>query len=110
VTPSEHVDPSQVWEISVNLPPELLGNIVERVAAIVLAQLGDRDDERWPAAMNIETAAQYLDSPPERLRKLIARRAIPFVQEAPGCAIRLLRDDLDEWLRAQRVSSRRGAA
>lgn len=79
----------------------------ERMAAALAHHAADRDGDTWPAAMNIETAATYTDSSPERLRKLVARRRIPFVQEAPSCAIRFLRADLDEWLREQRVDARR---
>jgi excisionase family DNA binding protein len=55
-----------------------------------------------PEWMNVETAAAYLDCTPERLRKLIARREIPFHQEAPGCRIFFRRQELDEWMTASR--------
>jgi excisionase family DNA binding protein len=78
--------------------------IVERLRA----ELGDEiraqvraeiEAAAWPAWMSIETAARYLDCTPERIRKLIARRSIPFSQEAPGCRIFLSKTDLDEWMR-----------
>jgi excisionase family DNA binding protein len=81
----------------------------QRVTELLLAERADRDGEGWPAALNIETAARYLDSSPERLRKLVAARRIPFVQEASGCAVRFLRADLDEWLREHRHEARRSS-
>jgi excisionase family DNA binding protein len=58
--------------------------------------------EPWPEWMNVETAAAYLDSSVERLRKLVARRQIPFVQEGPGCRVFFRRSDLDAWMEKQR--------
>lgn len=60
----------------------------------------------WPEWQSIATAARYLDVPAERLRKLVARRAIPYSQEAVGCRISFSRYDLDDWMRSQRSGVR----
>jgi excisionase family DNA binding protein len=52
--------------------------------------------------MNTSTAARYLDVSPERVRKLQARREIPFAQEAPGCRVSFSRRELDAWMRTFR--------
>jgi excisionase family DNA binding protein len=68
----------------------------------LLAELrADREATVWPAWMNVTTAARYLDMPVERIRKLVARKAIPFVQEGPGCRLAFDRKAIDTWMRAQ---------
>ena len=65
----------------------------------LLAELHrDQQGATWPEWMSVETAARYLDMPVERIRKLIARRAIPFAQEGSGCRIFFSRHDLDDWM------------
>ena len=61
--------------------------------------------EPWPRWMSAETAASYLDCSVERLRKLVARRQIPFAQEGRGCRLEFSRDDLDEWMRSRRIEA-----
>jgi len=48
--------------------------------------------------MNVATCARYLDVSPERVRKLVATRRIPYSQEAPGCRVFFRRSELDEWM------------
>lgn len=86
----------------VELSAEAVEDIARRAAEIVLAEV-DGDRGGWPEWMAVETAASYLDSSPERVRKLIARRQIPFVQQGAGCRIFLGRRDLDEWMRQGRT-------
>jgi excisionase family DNA binding protein len=62
--------------------------------------------ERWPEWMAIETAARYLDVSPQRLRKLVSRREIPFHQEDKGCRILFRRGDLDDWMSTFHVPAR----
>lgn len=91
-------------ELTFSLPAEVVEAIAERAAEIVLARLGDgRESERWPDWMSVETAARYLDVSPERVRKLVARREIPFSQEAKGCRVFLRRSDLDAWMDGYRA-------
>jgi excisionase family DNA binding protein len=74
--------------------------------AIALALPHTPEREPWPHWMSTETAAAYLDCSVERVRKLVARRQIPFAQEGHGCRLEFSRDDLDEWMRSRRVAAR----
>jgi excisionase family DNA binding protein len=81
-----------------------LASFVEAIAERVLARLADRDNgDAWPEWMSIPTAARYLDVSPERVRKLIARHALPAHREAPGCRVFLRRRDLDATMEALRT-------
>ena len=60
----------------------------------------------WPEWMAIETAASYLDVSPQRLRKLVSRREIPFHQEDKGCRVLFRRGDLDDWMSSFHVPAR----
>jgi excisionase family DNA binding protein len=73
---------------------ELVEAIAARAAEIVVERL-QVGQQSWPEWMGIETAAQYLDVSPERLRKLQARRRLPFHQEGPGCRVFFRRSELD---------------
>jgi excisionase family DNA binding protein len=93
--------------VSVTVTVELNGVAVpmtldDDALAVIAAQLG-RDRDAWPEWMSVETASRYLDAPVERLRKLQARRAIPYHQEGPGCRVFFRRADLDGWMEAQRT-------
>jgi excisionase family DNA binding protein len=77
--------------------------LAARVAALEATTPADTG---WPEWMNLETAAAYLDSSPERIRKLVARREIPYHQEAPGCRLSFKRHDLDQHMRTQRIEPR----
>lgn len=92
-------------EVSLALDDALIGSIAERVAKLLAPE---RDDEAgaWPEWMNIETLARYLDCSPQRIRKLVARREIPFAQEAAGCRISFCRRSIDEWLRDSEIPHR----
>ncbi len=79
-------------------PVELDQVALDAVAAAMPAPI-----EPWPQWMTVETAARYLDVSPGRLRKLVARRQVPFAQEGKGCRLNFSRDDLDQWMRAQRT-------
>jgi excisionase family DNA binding protein len=82
----------------------------DALGVIAAAIDGPTDDPVWPVWMNLKTAACYLDMSPERLRKLVARREIPFTQEAPGCRVFFSRSDLDAWMRASAQARREGHA
>jgi excisionase family DNA binding protein len=62
----------------------------------------------WPGWMSVDTASRYLDCPVERVRKLVARREIPFAQEGPGCRIFFNRSDLDRWMSGFQQAARGG--
>ena len=88
--------------IEVTFPPEVVEQLVDVVVERVLDELRERDPGGWPQWMSADTASRYLDVSVERVRKLIARREIPFVQEAPGCRVFLGRHDLDAWMEKMR--------
>jgi len=80
--------------LALAVPEELIEEIAERAAQIVVERMG-LESQTWPQWMSVETAAKYLDVSPERLRKLQARRLLPFHQEGPGCRVFFRRTDLD---------------
>jgi excisionase family DNA binding protein len=81
-----------------------LGPLLDHLRTVLREQLLTElraDSQRWPEWMSVETAAHYLDVSPERVRKLQARRAIPFQQEDVGCRVFFARRQLDDWMRSQ---------
>jgi excisionase family DNA binding protein len=90
----------------VALPDEVLEAIISAVTERVLVRLEPALGDLWPAWMSVDTAARYLDVSPERVRKLIARREIPFYQEAPGCRVLFQRAELDGWMTSFQQPSR----
>lgn len=88
-----------------------LGALADRLRDELRAELratvrAEIEAAAWPEWQSIATAARYLDVSPERLRKLVARRAIPFHQEDVGCRISFRRRDLDDWMSGQRREPR----
>ena len=85
---------------------ELLGRladlVVERLAARSQAQQSDPVEE-W---LDTRRAADYLGVHRDTIRKLAAERTIPTHQDAPGCKLYFRRDELDEWRRSSRPTSR----
>jgi excisionase family DNA binding protein len=92
--------------VLLELPSDGLEAVAKRAAEIVIEQLETHAGDAWPGWMGVETAARYLDVSPERVRKLIARREIPFAQEAAGCRVFLRREWLDSWLMAMAQTPR----
>jgi len=93
---------------SIEIPDSILDAIAAAVAARALELLGAQlEQEAWPEWMSGEKAAKYLDVSAERLRKLQARRQIPFHQEAPGCRVFFRRRDLDDWMSRSQEPARR---
>jgi excisionase family DNA binding protein len=72
-----------------------LGVLVERVAAALAARLEAPASSPW---LDVNGAASYLACSRERVRKLVARKEVPFHQEGPGSRIFFNRGELDEWL------------
>jgi excisionase family DNA binding protein len=70
------------------------------LAAIAEAASSAQPEEQWPQWMSITTAARYLDVSVQRLRKLVATKQIPFVQEGYACRLFFSRTDLDDWMRS----------
>ena len=48
--------------------------------------------------LDVDMASTYLACSPERIRKLVGRREIPFHQERPGGRVFFNRSELDAWL------------
>jgi excisionase family DNA binding protein len=80
--------------LTLQLPEELVEAIALRAADIAVERL-QVELQAWPEWMGIETAARYLDVSVERLRKLQARRQLPFHQEGRGCRVFFCRSELD---------------
>lgn len=93
-------------ELRVVIQAEQVTAIAALVADLLHPGAQASDDEASPEWMNVETAAKYLDCTPERIRKLVARREIPYHQEAPGCRIFFRRQELNEWMAASRQGPR----
>ena len=82
--------------LTIEIPGCTFDAIVAAAAARTLELFSTQlERDAWPEWMSVEKAAKYLDVSQERLRKLQARREIPFHQEAPGCRIFFRRHDLD---------------
>jgi excisionase family DNA binding protein len=72
----------------------------DALAAIAAALTPTTEPAReW---FNVDSAAAYMDVTPERVRKLIALRAITYSQEGPGCRVLIRRTDLDAYLAEHR--------
>lgn len=96
-------------ELSLVIPDDLIETIAAAVAERLLPALNSRPiQEPWPEWMAVETAARYLDVSPQRLRKLVAVRQIPFHQEGRGCRVLFRRGDLDEWMAGFHIPVRNG--
>lgn len=87
-------------ELRLVLDDDQLDVIAGRVAAILRVEQPIQTDV--PAYFDTKAAAVYLGCSEQRVRKLIARRKVPFHQEAVGCRITFARHDLDQWMAAQR--------
>lgn len=89
------------------LDDDQLGKIAKRVAEILRAeQLLEAD----AGFVNIDGAAAFLGISPQRVRKLVAQRTIPFCQEARNCRITFGLRDLSAWMETQRHAPRGGDA
>ena len=86
--------------LTLQLPEELVEAIALRAADIAVERL-QVELQAWPEWMGIVTAARYLDVSVERLRKLQARRQLPFHQKGRGCRVFFRRSELDEAMAKQ---------
>lgn len=89
-------------ELRLLIPAEQISMLAAQLADLLHGRQHTSAGEAWPEWMNVDTAAGYLDCTPERIRKLVARREIPYHQEAPGCRIFFHRHELDTWMAATR--------
>ena len=79
---------------------ELITAIADRIADAVAVRIARAPGDVVPEWLDSRGAADYLGLHPDTVRKLAAERAIPAVQDGPGCKLFFLRQDLDEWRRA----------
>jgi excisionase family DNA binding protein len=86
--------------LELSLPPEILEQLAERAAEIVLERLEPLDADRW---MDAGDAAAYLGLTRNALHKLTARRGIPFAQDATGGKCWFQKSELDAWRRGGAV-------
>jgi excisionase family DNA binding protein len=96
-----------VSDLSFSLPEAVVEQLVEQVAERVLERLADHDGRgdgrEW---LNVASAAAYMECSEERLRKLIARRALPYYSEGRGCRISLRRSEVDDYMLTLRQAAR----
>jgi excisionase family DNA binding protein len=94
-------------ELGLYIPDTVIEALATAVSERLLPALHAADAAQpWPEWMAIDTAARYLDVSPQRLRKLVSRREIPFHQEDKGCRVLFRRGDLDDWMSSFHVPAR----
>jgi excisionase family DNA binding protein len=94
-------------KLGLTIPEEVIEALAVAVSERLLPALrAASETERWPEWMAIDTAARYLDVSPQRLRKLVAQRQIPFHQEDKGCRVLFRRGDLDDWMSTFHIPAR----
>jgi excisionase family DNA binding protein len=94
VTPYDHGQAGSA-EATVVITLEL-GPIAKVLAEAVIDEL--QSIASASAWFDVEKASAYLTCSPERIRKLVARREIPFHQDRPGGRVFFNRRELDAWL------------
>ena len=90
--------------VTVTLPPETLDALAVRVAEILAVRTAADQVVRPNEYLSVKDAAFYLGCTEGRVRKLVERRQIPFVQDGLGCRISFAVRDLDQWMEQRRVS------
>lgn len=88
------------------LDDEDLDQLAARVADLVVERLrtDHKSNDRW---LTSKEAAAHLGITLHALRHLVARRAVPFVQDAPGGKMFFRPSELDAW-RAEHAHDPRG--
>lgn len=82
--------------LSIGLPDQVVDEIVERVADLVLERLQSQAEVEAAPFMNSAQAAAYLGCSVKRLHKLTHLKRIPF--EKDGSRLLFRRVDLDDWV------------
>lgn len=83
--------------LQLTLPPELLDDLVERVAAIVVERLRADVDAPGRWLRGAAAIAEYIDAPPSRVNRLSSAKRIPV--ERDGSNLVAHTDALDRWIR-----------
>ena len=81
-------------ELTLRAPPELVEEIAQRAAALVLAQL--TADEADPEYFTVAEAAAYLRCSRQRIYDLLSSRRLPKVKE--GTRVLIARSALRAYL------------
>lgn len=81
-------------QLSLDLPPDLIDAIAERVAAI-LAERQEPAEDGW--LRGAESIAAYIGAPRSRVYALTSAKRIPVHHD--GAALIARRSELDTWLR-----------
>ena len=81
--------------------------VADRVAELIGTPPATERDRTEPTWLDAHRAADHLGLHVDTVRRLAARREIPFEQDGPGCRLWFKRDELDAWRsRGGRGSSR----
>ena len=76
-----------------------VSRIASAVADLVIERLSEQKSEgQW---LNTREAAEHLGLSLHALRHLVARRAVPYVQDAPGSKVYFRASQLDAWREEQ---------
>ncbi len=81
--------------LSVTLPNDLVQDIAERAAALVIERQGTATEDGW--LRGVERIASYIDSPTSRVYALSSAGRLPV--ERDGSALIARRSEMDRWLR-----------
>lgn len=81
--------------LAVTLPPELVEQVAQRVAAI-LTDRSDTGTEPAPGYLDHEQAARYIAATPRRLYNLVSERSVPVYKDGSRNLYR--RCDLDAYV------------
>jgi excisionase family DNA binding protein len=93
-------------EVEASLLDALLARLADLVAERLAARSPEAAEQNAEEWMDTRRAADYLGVHRDTIRKLAAERAIPTHQDGPGCKLYFRRDELDEWRRSSRPTSR----
>jgi len=86
------------------IPPEIVEEIAQRAAEIVIAQLGSRPDDR-PAYVTIPEAADLLRARRHRVDDLLSKGVLTRVKD--GSRTLIERAELEAYLRGEQTGRRR---
>lgn len=82
--------------LEIALPAEVLDQLAERAAAIVIEQLQEQAAAPSPW-MDVAAAAEYIAAPVSRIYALVSADRIPHHRD--GSRLLFHRDELDAWIR-----------
>jgi excisionase family DNA binding protein len=97
-SPRGHSDPGkQSSGLQLALPAEVLDQVAERAAAIVIEQLREELAPAPSPWLDVAGAAEYIAAPVSRIYALVSADRIPFHRD--GSRLLFHRDELDAWIR-----------